>query len=229
MNGNDLWASKPPKEIRDYWALQTQRTAGELAVNTRGQPLLLWSPQVCIGIPSCELVPDLTNNVFNANSSSGCFSTIMNGKPSLNLQRKLKFLPLPSTSRDVFKIELLAHDLTRLPTKIKVKSAQNGNNWNRKMMNPGDNAVPEHLIGCPLSNVVLCWFFHRTDPFFHLLMAGDEKWILDDNPRRKKQWLSPSESKWIIKKYREADFMYMSKGVSVCLVECPWNCSVWNA
>jgi histone-lysine N-methyltransferase SETMAR len=34
---------------------------------------------------------------------------------------------------------------------------------------------------------------HRTDPFFDRLITGDEKWVLYDNPKRKRQWLSRNE------------------------------------
>ncbi|XP_035725548.1 histone-lysine N-methyltransferase SETMAR-like [Vespa mandarinia] len=35
---------------------------------------------------------------------------------------------------------------------------------------------------------------HHTESFFDRLITGDEKWILYDNPKRKRQWLSPNES-----------------------------------
>nr|XP_033340892.1 histone-lysine N-methyltransferase SETMAR-like [Megalopta genalis] len=34
---------------------------------------------------------------------------------------------------------------------------------------------------------------HRTDPFFDRLITGVEKWVLYDNPKRKRQWLSRNE------------------------------------
>ncbi|XP_068622876.1 histone-lysine N-methyltransferase SETMAR-like [Battus philenor] len=34
---------------------------------------------------------------------------------------------------------------------------------------------------------------HRTDPFFDRLITGDEKWVLYDNLKRKRQWLSRNE------------------------------------
>ena len=30
--------------------------------------------------------------------------------------------------------------------------------------------------------------------FFDRLITGDEKWVLYDSPKRKRQWLSPNES-----------------------------------
>lgn len=35
---------------------------------------------------------------------------------------------------------------------------------------------------------------HNTEPFLDRLITGDEKWVLYDNPRRKRQWLSPTET-----------------------------------
>ncbi|XP_076166383.1 lymphocyte-specific helicase isoform X3 [Ptiloglossa arizonensis] len=35
---------------------------------------------------------------------------------------------------------------------------------------------------------------HNTEAFFDCLITGDEKWVLYDNPKRKRQWLSPNES-----------------------------------
>ncbi|XP_035720880.1 histone-lysine N-methyltransferase SETMAR-like [Vespa mandarinia] len=35
---------------------------------------------------------------------------------------------------------------------------------------------------------------HHTEPFFDRLIIGDEKWVPYDNPKRKRQWLSPNES-----------------------------------
>ena len=35
---------------------------------------------------------------------------------------------------------------------------------------------------------------HNTEAFFDRLITGDEKWVLYDNPKRKRQWLSPNES-----------------------------------
>ncbi|XP_043496419.1 histone-lysine N-methyltransferase SETMAR-like [Polistes fuscatus] len=34
---------------------------------------------------------------------------------------------------------------------------------------------------------------HNTEAFFDRLITGDEKWVLYDNPKRKRQWLSPNE------------------------------------
>ncbi|GFX61640.1 histone-lysine N-methyltransferase SETMAR [Trichonephila clavipes] len=34
---------------------------------------------------------------------------------------------------------------------------------------------------------------YNTEPFFDHLIAADEKWVLYDNPKRKRQWLSPKE------------------------------------
>ena len=36
--------------------------------------------------------------------------------------------------------------------------------------------------------------YHDTEAFFDRLLTGDEKWILYDNPKRKRQWLSPNGS-----------------------------------
>lgn len=35
---------------------------------------------------------------------------------------------------------------------------------------------------------------HEKDPFTHRIITGDEKWVQYDNPKRKKQWLSPGET-----------------------------------
>ena len=32
---------------------------------------------------------------------------------------------------------------------------------------------------------------HNAEAFFDRLITGDEKWVLYDNPKRKRQWLSP--------------------------------------
>ncbi|CAK1553161.1 unnamed protein product [Leptosia nina] len=34
---------------------------------------------------------------------------------------------------------------------------------------------------------------HNTEAFFDRLITGDEKWVLYDNPKRVRQWLSPNE------------------------------------
>ncbi|XP_004208958.2 histone-lysine N-methyltransferase SETMAR-like [Hydra vulgaris] len=34
---------------------------------------------------------------------------------------------------------------------------------------------------------------HHAEPFLDRLVTGDEKWVLYDNPKRKRQWLSPNE------------------------------------
>ncbi|GFT81855.1 histone-lysine N-methyltransferase SETMAR [Trichonephila clavipes] len=34
---------------------------------------------------------------------------------------------------------------------------------------------------------------YNTEPFFDRLITADEKWVLYDNPKRKRQWLSPKE------------------------------------
>ncbi|GFS54360.1 histone-lysine N-methyltransferase SETMAR [Trichonephila clavipes] len=35
--------------------------------------------------------------------------------------------------------------------------------------------------------------FIAEEPFFDRLITTDEKWVLHDNPKRKRQWLSPKE------------------------------------
>lgn len=34
---------------------------------------------------------------------------------------------------------------------------------------------------------------HNTEAFFDRLITGDEKWVFYDNPKRKRQWLSPNK------------------------------------
>ncbi|GFT38991.1 histone-lysine N-methyltransferase SETMAR [Trichonephila clavipes] len=34
---------------------------------------------------------------------------------------------------------------------------------------------------------------YNTGPFFDRLITADEKWVLYDNPKHKRQWLSPKE------------------------------------
>ncbi|GFW17719.1 histone-lysine N-methyltransferase SETMAR [Trichonephila clavipes] len=40
-------------------------------------------------------------------------------------------------------------------------------------------------------NLLLQWY--NTEPFFDHLITADEEWVLYDNPKRKRQWLSPNE------------------------------------
>lgn len=35
---------------------------------------------------------------------------------------------------------------------------------------------------------------NKNDPFLERIVTGDEKWVMYDNPKRRKQWLSPGET-----------------------------------
>lgn len=35
---------------------------------------------------------------------------------------------------------------------------------------------------------------HHNEPFLDRIVTGDEKWVMYDNPKRKRQWLSPGQS-----------------------------------
>ncbi|XP_047146310.1 histone-lysine N-methyltransferase SETMAR-like [Hydra vulgaris] len=60
---------------------------------------------------------------------------------------------------------------------------------------------------------------HHAEPFLDRLVTGDEKWVLYDNPKRKRQWLSPNEPARSTAK----PGLHPQEGAPVCLVEHPRN------
>ncbi|XP_078051815.1 histone-lysine N-methyltransferase SETMAR-like, partial [Augochlora pura] len=55
------------------------------------------------------------------------------------------------------------------------------------------STIQEHLNQIGKESRAGVWR-HHTEAFFDSLITGDEKWVLYDNPKRKRQQLSPNKS-----------------------------------